>query len=278
MGLRELKAEYVAAYEGKSPKGLSTRLDEGIEYFEARGISLPSESDIQAWSEEQKTRPGRKSGQTRSEATIKDYAREFRKFIDWCKQKGERSMTLDFEATQPVAEASPEDNMEVTEATEESEASLSAPVEATQPVHERASEATQGVHEPESEATEATEATKATQPVEVEQPEDTPETTHSEGSLEFEPVTETMPEGALEFAEDTPKRRGRKSKPEADRRSVKISIYLTPSLYEGVRLLAASRKEDISDVIFSVLDDFVDRNSDKISTVRDFFASLGVIK
>lgn len=252
MQLRDLKAEYTAQYSGYVKESeLNRYLDAGLEFFEARGIELPSEGDFSLWKEQLLT--------TLKPNTVRHYIREYRKFTDWCRQKGDRSMSLDFEGTQP---------------------------EVTQGVHEQqttpedsASEATQGVHEPDTlEVTEATEATQPVEFVEVEQPEDTPETTHTEGSLEVEPVTETMPEGALEFAEDTPKRRGRKSKPEADRRSVKISIYLTPSLYEGVRLLASARQEDISDVIFSVLDDFVDRNSDKISTVRDFFASLGVIK
>lgn len=251
MGLRELKAEYVAAYEGKSPKGLSTRLDEGIEYFEARGISLPSESDIQAWSEEQKTRPGRKSGQTRSEATIKDYAREFKKFIDWCKQKGERSMTLDFEATQPVAEASPEDNMEVTEATEESETSLSAPVEATQPVHERASEATQGVHEPESEATEAT------QTVEVEEFEQPV----AEASTEVEPV-----QGV---------RRGRKRNPDRQGR-IQVSVYLPHDTYEAIRLLAPRIGKNITTLFEDYAESFVMRNFSELQKVKSCFNSLDV--
>lgn len=199
MGLRELKAEYAEQYQYSGyvkESELNRYLDAGLEFFEARGIELPSEGDFSLWEEQLLT--------TLKPNTVRHYIREFRKFTDWCRQKRDRSMSLDFEAT-------------TTEAT-----------------------STGGVN---------------------------PQ------------LREKLPEAeTVEFAEDTPKRRGRKSKPEADRRSVKISIYLTPSLYEGVRLLASARQEDISDVIFSVLDDFVDRNSDKISTVRDFFASLGVIK
>ena len=101
----------------------------------------------------------------------------------------------------------------------------------------------------------------------------------------------TQPEDSLDVTEATPEataqpvhepvqgvRRGRKSKPEADRRSVKISIYLTPSLYEGAEELAHMMKQDLSSVIFSLLEGFVGRNTDKLRAHQDFLDSLGVIK
>ena len=73
-------------------------------------------------------------------------------------------------------------------------------------------------------------------------------------------------------------RRGRKPKQEDERRSVKLSIYLTPKLYEGLKFLASAKGEDISDVVFTQLEDFVERNSENVENIRNFFASLGAIK
>ena len=82
----------------------------------------------------------------------------------------------------------------------------------------------------------------------------------------------------VEVEEDTPKPRGRKPKPECDRRSVKFSVYLTPRLYEGAKELASMKQQDLSDVIFSLLEGFVERNSDKLREHQNFLASLGEIK
>ena len=103
---------------------------------------------------------------------------------------------------------------------------------------------------------------------EVPQPEVTAEDS-LEGVAQPEPVEVEPVQGV---------RRGRKSKPEADRRSVKISIYLTPSLYEGAEELAHMMKQDLSSVIFSLLEGFVGRNTDKLRAHQDFLDSLGVIK
>ncbi len=117
MDLREQKNEYVAQYSGYVPaERLNRYLEEGIEFFEARGIELPAEGDYQLWHEEQKTRPGRKAGEFCSDRTITDYERKFRKITTWLES-----------STQMIAEAS----------------------EATQ-------EGSQVVHEPESEVAEET--------------------------------------------------------------------------------------------------------------------------
>ena len=76
----------------------------------------------------------------------------------------------------------------------------------------------------------------------------------------------------------TQPRRGRRPKNEQERRSVKLSIYLTPKLYEGLKFLASAKGEDISDVVFTQLEDFVVRNSENVKNIRNFFASLGAIK
>ena len=79
-------------------------------------------------------------------------------------------------------------------------------------------------------------------------------------------------------AQETQVRRGRKEKPEAERRSVKMSIYLTQRIYDGLKTLAAATQQDISDVIFSLAEDFVTRNEDKIEATKNFFETLGTIK
>ena len=77
---------------------------------------------------------------------------------------------------------------------------------------------------------------------------------------------------------ETQVKRGRKEKPESERRSVKMSIYLTQSIYDGLKTLAAATQRDVSDVIFDLAEDFVTRNEDKIAATKVFFDSLGAIK
>ena len=125
MSLREQKAEYVAQYSGKVAEArLNRYLDAGIEFFEARGIDIPTEGDYELWREEQKTRPGQK-GEPRSDKTVRDYVREYRNFTAWRERRNQ--MTLE-----EIAEATPE---------------------AMQGVHEPESASrVQGVHEQEAES------------------------------------------------------------------------------------------------------------------------------
>lgn len=76
----------------------------------------------------------------------------------------------------------------------------------------------------------------------------------------------------------TQPRRGRQPKDEQERRSVKMSIYLTPKLYDGVEELASMLKQDVSEVVFTLLEDFVARNSEKMIAHQNFLASIGAIK
>lgn len=80
---------------------------------------------------------------------------------------------------------------------------------------------------------------------------------------------------AIESVSDNvqqPLKRGRKPKPENERRNVKISIYLTQRVYEAVKALAAGTERDMSDVIFDALEDLAERNSEQVKAYHDFLA------
>lgn len=79
-------------------------------------------------------------------------------------------------------------------------------------------------------------------------------------------------------AQEAQVKRGRKEKPEAERRSVKMSIYLTQGIYDGLKTLAAASQRDISEILYSLAEDFVNRNEDKIEATKNFFETLGTIK
>lgn len=73
-------------------------------------------------------------------------------------------------------------------------------------------------------------------------------------------------------------KRGRKPKPDDERRNVKISIYLTGKVYESMKALAALSMQDMSDIFFTLASDFVERNAEKLNAAQDFLANLGAIK
>ena len=72
---------------------------------------------------------------------------------------------------------------------------------------------------------------------------------------------------------DTDKPRfGRKPKNAADRRSEKMSIYLTPQLMADLRDLANYSQLDISDVVFNLIEDFTLRNCEILQDYREFLS------
>ena len=78
---------------------------------------------------------------------------------------------------------------------------------------------------------------------------------------------------ADKLTEEEPKpRRGRKLKPDAEKRSVKFSIYLTPKVHEALRDLAASVASDISDLILIALEKFIENNDERLQAYRNFKA------
>ena len=87
-----------------------------------------------------------------------------------------------------------------------------------------------------------------------------------------------MIEDVVPEAPEAQVKRGRKEKPEAERRSVKMSIYLTQGIYDGLKTLAAATQRDISEILFGLAEDFVNRNEDKIKATKNFFETLGTIE
>ena len=63
-----------------------------------------------------------------------------------------------------------------------------------------------------------------------------------------------------------------------DRRSEKLNIYLTPRVYADMKALAHSVGQDISDIFFSLAEDFVARNRERLSAYRDFLAQAKPLK
>lgn len=88
------------------------------------------------------------------------------------------------------------------------------------------------------------------------------------------PMTEQVEviESVSDSEQQQPLKRGRKPKPENERRNVKISIYLTQGVYEAVKALAAGTERDMSDVIFEALEDLAERNSEQVKAYHDFLA------
>lgn len=72
--------------------------------------------------------------------------------------------------------------------------------------------------------------------------------------------------------------KGRKPKPAEDRRSEKLNIYLTPTLYQDIKDLAYFSKREISDIYFSLSNEFVERNRKILEEYREFAKNAGTIQ
>ncbi len=73
-------------------------------------------------------------------------------------------------------------------------------------------------------------------------------------------------------------KRGRKVKPDGEKRSVKYCIYLTQEVFEGLKVCAAINHQDMPDIIFNTLKQLVDDNAEAVSAYQDFLAKFGVAK
>ena len=177
----------------KRISSLRTRLQEGIAYFDGKGITSPTNADYAEWrSVLQATKPGNKKGNFMRPKTSSDWVNDVKGFYN--ERAGRVQMTI---APEIISGTSPES------------------------------------------------------------------------------VAQVEPERAAEMTDVKPARAslGRKPKAENDRRSVKVSIYLTPALYNGVKNIAALSQQDISTVIFSALSNLVDRNADTLKAYETFCAS-----
>lgn len=71
---------------------------------------------------------------------------------------------------------------------------------------------------------------------------------------------------------------GRKPKLAADRRSEKMSIYLTPQLMADLKDLSNYSRQDISDVVFGLIENFTQRNSEILQEFREFLSRRKVLR
>ena len=72
--------------------------------------------------------------------------------------------------------------------------------------------------------------------------------------------------------------RGRKPKPANEKRTEKINVYLTPSLYADIKDLAYFSKRELSEVFLSLASEFVDRNRTTLEAFRKFAKNAGTIE
>ena len=101
-------------------------------------------------------------------------------------------------------------------------------------------------------------------------------TTEEKDTQAFSPVV--TPEAEYITDTESKPKRGRKPKNADERKTVKLSIYLTPSLFADLRDLAHYSQQDISDVLFGLVEDFATRNSEALLDYRSFLARRKILK
>ena len=245
----EQLAQYLAGVKSKDTKYIHkvrNRITQSVNYFAERGITTPSEADFEALRAWLSMREGKQQGKPISAKTVSEWLSTTRDFYDFVKEAQQLSLFDDEQEGLQEREGlqnepeTPAVNDDTSTVQDEATAILEQPHK--EPVN----------HECEVQCDEL----QCGSPVNEE---------------EHAPITE-------DEQPKTQPRRGRRPKNEQERRSVKLSIYLTPKLYEGLKFLASAKGEDISDVVFTQLEDFVLRNSENVNNIRNFFASLGAIK
>ena len=238
----EQLAQYLAGVKSKDTKYIHkvrNRITQSVNYFAERGITWPSEADFEALRAWLSMREGKQQGKPISAKTVSEWLSTTRDFYDFVKEAQQLSLFDDEQ-----------------EGLQEREGLQNEPE-------------TPAVNDDTSTVQE--EATAILEQPQIEPVNHEPVNVETEAQALHAPITE-------DEQPKTQPRRGRRPKNEQERRSVKLSIYLTPKLYEGLKFLASAKGEDISDVVFTQLEDFVLRNSENVKNIRNFFASLGAIK
>lgn len=241
---QEQIARYVAEYTGSyNVKSLTTWITHGVGYFDALGVMWPNDTDYQGLKAEMLgTLPGVKKGTFISSGQADKRVAETRKFYEWLKQQEGETQQMNFEGTAQQAEF----ELEGAEALQ------------------------QGNIEPVSRegVAECADAGASVQEITTEE-----EDSGSPSVATVEPVDESP-------ADDTPAqpKRGRKPKAAAEKRTVKLSIYLTPSLYSALDDLAHYDQREISDVIYGLVEDFTERNAEQLLDYRSFLARRKAIR
>ncbi len=262
---RYLSEQYPEKYYSTDPDDkayisrLRKRINESIGYFESKGITSPHEEnylELNAWVS---LKEGKPKGKPISKKTVADWVSCTRSYYDW--KEGEKQMLFkneDISAQQ--AEIEPEG------------------AEALQ----------QGEIEPVSSECVSSECVAAQEisiPAESERVSEAEGADH--GASVEEVATGRKDSGSLsvdtpqaEYITDTEQKpkRGRKPKAAAEKRTVKLSIYLTPSLYSALDDLAHYDQREISDVIYGLVEDFTERNAEQLLDYRSFLARRKAIR
>ena len=243
---RYLSEQYPEKYQSTDPDDkayisrLRNRINESIGYFESKGITSPREDNYLELNAWVSLKEGKPKGKPISKKTVADWVSCTRSYYNW--KKGEKQMSLIFEETEATGANEPE---------------------GTEPqLREKL---------PEAESVAVQEVIGADDEADVQEV-----TTEEKDTQAFSPV-DTPEAEYITDTEQKPKR-GRKPKNADERKTVKLSIYLTPSLFADLRDLAHYSQQDISDVLFGLVEDFATRNSEALLDYRSFLARRKILK
>ena len=243
---RYLSEQYPEKYQSTDPDDkayisrLRNRINESIGYFESKGITSPREDNYLELNAWVSLKEGKPKGKPISKKTVADWVSCTRSYYNW--KKGEKQMSLIFEETEATGANEPE-----------------------------GTEPQQGENEPKAESVAVQEVIGADDGADVQEV-----TTEEKDTQAFSPVD--TPEAEYITDTESKPKRGRKPKNADERKTVKLSIYLTPSLFADLRDLAHYSQQDISDVLFGLVEDFATRNSEALLDYRSFLARRKILK
>ena len=236
----EQLAQYLAGVKSKDTKYIHkvrNRITQSVNYFAERGITWPNEADFEALRAWLSMREGKQQGKPISAKTVSEWLSTTRDFYDFVKEAQQLSLFDDEQ-----------------EGLQEREGLQNEPE-------------TPAVNDDTSTVQE--EATAILEQPQIEPVNHEPVNVETEAQALHAPITE-------DEQPKTQPRRGRRPKNEQERRSVKLSIYLTPKLYEDLRDIASYHRQDISDVVFEALEKLVVSEGDDIRAFHLFLASRGI--
>lgn len=250
--------ERLGTCEGNHARRLRRYITGSIQHFHEMGILSPVVGDfhsLREWIGTQSTREGKPY----SKKSADEWATESRNFYNWLSQRRQINMCANEE--REGLQDEPE-TPAVSENTSTGEENAAVSLE----------------HEPVDVEPGNVEAHAMITGYEGQNEPLTDSVTEIKADTRYQSVEAVSQIVKSENKAKTQPRRGRKPKDEQERRSVKLSIYLTPKLYDGVEELASMLKQDVSEVVFTLLEDFVARNSEKMIAHQNFLASIGAIK
>lgn len=211
---------------------MRTRIGKSIKHFVSKGITSPIEADYEEYRAYLLTLPGQKKGTTQSPATVDDWINRTKDFYDFL--KGEQQMSLG-DVLQEKKQAEP---------VEEIRAEFKSEGETLETNHGVSTESE--AVEIQEVTTEKKEDTGSLSPVDTPnvQPHDTPAQPKNKGGRKVLSVT-------------------------GEKRSEKVMLYLTPSLYVDVKDWASLHGKSITDCILSVLEEYMQGKQGKLALFRE---------